>query len=159
MLYMKSIDEIRHSNLKRAIEKAGSQAKLATMSVLSDAYISQVVNKLKNKSGQPRTLGDLAARKIETGLDLPHGWMDTDHDVASDLSEAALLVARWFDSLSPDEQERFRHLAKVLTSTAISDTAVEESMPVTAIRRRYGDAMRDLGLDTDEPHDKGRSRS
>lgn len=159
MFHMKSIDEIRQSNLRTAIQKAGSQAKLANASSLSDAYISQVVNKLRNKSGQPRTLGASAARKIEAGLDLPRGWMDTDHDAASDLSEAALLVARWFDSLSPDEQERFRHLAKVLTSTAISDTAVEESMPVTAIRRRYGDAMRDLGLDTDEPHDKGRSRS
>lgn len=40
MFHMKSIDEIRQSNLRTAIQKAGSQAKLANASSLSDAYIS-----------------------------------------------------------------------------------------------------------------------
>lgn len=142
MFHMKSIDEIRQSNLRTAIQKAGSQAKLANASSLSDAYISQVVNKLRNKSGQPRTLGASAARKIEAGLDLPRGWMDTDHEAASELSEAAMTVARWFDGLSDDEKSRFGQLVRVLTSTAISDEAVGQKLPATSLRQDINRTLR-----------------
>ena len=43
----------------------------------TDATLSQIKNKAKHsKTGKPRSMGDELARKIETKLNLPFGWMD-----------------------------------------------------------------------------------
>ena len=68
--------------------------------------------------------------------------MDTDLEAASELSEAAMTVARWFDGLSDDEKSRFGQLVRVLTSTAISDEAVGQKLPATSLRQDINRTLR-----------------
>ena len=68
------IKEIRRANLELAIRLAGGQLRdLCEATDLNSSYLSTVRN-----SYQGRGLGDSAAKKIEVGLNLPEGWMDTD---------------------------------------------------------------------------------
>lgn len=62
---------IRLYNLKRLIAEAGGQKKLAQRCGVSPAYLSQIIS-LRT----PRKMGDNVARRLERGMDKPHGWMD-----------------------------------------------------------------------------------
>lgn len=73
------IKQIRLNNLRNLINEAGTIAALARKSTTAPAYISQILNRLPSASGSPRTLGDKLARKLETTMGKPFGWMDTDH--------------------------------------------------------------------------------
>ena len=80
---MKTIDEIRRLNLIEAIARAGTAKALAEKADLSAAYISQVKNgQPDSKTGNPKNLGDEAARKIEKAVGVTRGWMDVDHSTA-----------------------------------------------------------------------------
>jgi phage repressor protein C with HTH and peptisase S24 domain len=83
---MKTNDETRRLNLLLAIpmsadaKGAGTQAKLAGRIGTAPAYLSQIKNKTPDsKSGTPKAMGDDMARRIEEALNLPTGWMDTEH--------------------------------------------------------------------------------
>lgn len=90
------IHQIRLTNLQQAIKKAGSQARLADMVGIKSAYISQIKN-----SKHPTNMGNDVARRIESALGLPHGWMDVLHTVDPVMevfySCAAQLTAAGFD--------------------------------------------------------------
>lgn len=44
----------------------------------TDATLSQIKNQsAHHKTGKPRAMGDDLARRIESALELPEGWMDT----------------------------------------------------------------------------------
>lgn len=66
--------EIRAANLRALIEKHGTIAKLSELVDTAPAYISQILS-AKSRA----TVGDVLARKVETRLQLPHGWMDREH--------------------------------------------------------------------------------
>lgn len=77
---MRTIDEIRRANLLLAIDRVGSAKKLADLTGLAPAYISQVKTRApESKGGKQRNLGDDAARRIDKALGEPTGWMDTPH--------------------------------------------------------------------------------
>ncbi|MEX3555196.1 MAG: S24 family peptidase [Burkholderia gladioli] len=85
---MKTIDEIRLGNLSLAIERLGSARKLAEAARVSDAYLSQIKNRLTStSSGKPKVMGDEVARKIEVALNEPVGWMDTDRTIQAKLTD------------------------------------------------------------------------
>lgn len=93
---MQTNDEVRRLNLERAIRKVGSAAKLAEAAKTSPAYLSQIKNRTPDsKSGTPKTMGDDMARRIETAIGMPIGWMDIKHtdqssaDVAHGAGEGA----------------------------------------------------------------------
>ncbi|MDH4228957.1 MAG: S24 family peptidase [Nitrospirota bacterium] len=65
---------IRRQNLLHLIAEAGGQKKLAGRTAVNPAYLSQI---LSDKT--PRTMGDDVARRLERGMDKPHGWMDVTH--------------------------------------------------------------------------------
>ena len=69
-----NLKEIRRKNLEIVISKAGSAAKLASITDLSASAISQIKSE-KHK----RNIGDKIARKIETDMSLSYGWMDQLH--------------------------------------------------------------------------------
>ena len=74
---MRTVSETRRINLIEAIRVAGSAEALAEAANVSAAYISQVKNGLPDsKTGTPKNAGDQFARKIETGIKKPRGWMD-----------------------------------------------------------------------------------
>jgi SOS-response transcriptional repressor LexA len=67
--------EIRLLNLRQAIQEVGTQTKLASMVDTQPAYISQILNPTRKEQ-----IGDALARKIESALNKPTGWMDRLHD-------------------------------------------------------------------------------
>ncbi len=79
---MKTIDEIRRQNLLEAMARMGTARALAEKADLSAAYLSQVKNgQPDSKTGNPKNLGDDAARKIEKAIGETRGWMDVDHSL------------------------------------------------------------------------------
>ncbi|MBA4260385.1 MAG: hypothetical protein C0446_14575 [Chitinophaga sp.] len=77
---MKSIDEIRVSNLEILIKKYGTIQKLANALDRSHGQVSQWKNRAKSSStGKPRGMESETARWIERTLKLAENWLDTDH--------------------------------------------------------------------------------
>lgn len=80
MAAMKAVSEIRLENLEALVREAGTAEHLAERSELSPVYLSQIRSRtIDRKTGKPRNLGDKAARKLESGMGKPVGWMDAQH--------------------------------------------------------------------------------
>jgi len=75
------IAEIRRINLLKLRKEMGlSFAEIARRTGTNDQYLSQIANKRIQKGGKrPRSMSSDYAGKIETGLGLPPGWLDTAH--------------------------------------------------------------------------------
>lgn len=76
---MRTINEIRHANLLLLIDEYGSLAELNDQLGLprTDATLSQIKNRSKDsKTGKPRVMGDVLARRMEAALGKQTGWMD-----------------------------------------------------------------------------------
>jgi SOS-response transcriptional repressor LexA len=91
---MRTIDDIRHSNLLDLISKYGGQRQLADTIGKAPAQISQWVTRAPNhRTGTPRVIGTASARDIETRCGLPEGWLDqeraSDFVVVKSLGETA----------------------------------------------------------------------
>lgn len=76
------INTIRVANLKALIARHKNQRAFADAVATAPAYISQILSGNELPSGKARGVGNDLARKIEEKLDLPHGWMDRQHDEA-----------------------------------------------------------------------------
>ena len=89
------IKDIRRANLRylqnRAIRDGISKADFAEKVGTSASTLSQILG-----GKAVRNLGDDLARKIESNLELSHGWMDQQHPElidAEDLGEAKIIGA------------------------------------------------------------------
>ena len=69
-----NIKTIRKANLLEQINRFSSQREFSEQVGLSAAHVSQMVTGRRN-------VGDVVARRIESGLDLPEGYMDVQHPV------------------------------------------------------------------------------
>jgi hypothetical protein len=69
-------NEVRIQNLRILVSETGSIAKVAKKIDTSPAYLSQIINGVKSSTGTARGIGDKLARKLESGLHKPHGWLD-----------------------------------------------------------------------------------
>lgn len=70
-----TVKEIREKNLRLLIAESGSsQGAFANTIDTAAAYLSQIFSPTIKRS-----MGDQVARKIETKLNLPKGWMDSHH--------------------------------------------------------------------------------
>ncbi len=135
---MRTIDEIRRTNLELAIQQFGGRAvALANAAGLSAAYISQIRTKAPDsKSGKPKTLGDDAARKIEAAMEAPAGWMDADHGAkakapANDRSTSGNQARVWpfstpraeFDRLSDQDRANLDAVIAKFVAGCLSEQA------------------------------------
>ncbi|WP_434779344.1 LexA family protein [Neisseria sp. Ec49-e6-T10] len=79
---MKTIADIRHSNLLKLIDEYKSVTHFANHMGKSYAQISQLKNRSLNSTGKgkPRSVGDDLAREIEQKTGKPYGWMDISHE-------------------------------------------------------------------------------
>lgn len=78
---VKTIDDIRLSNLSLLIAHTGGQRHLADRIGKAPAQISQWVNRAPSSStGLPRRMSTETARDMERLLGLPLGWMDATND-------------------------------------------------------------------------------
>lgn len=81
---MKAVGDIRLGNLELLVEQAGTLAAIAEAAGTSSVYLSQIRNRsLDSKTLKPREMGASMARRIEAALQLPSGWMDSEHEDAA----------------------------------------------------------------------------
>lgn len=77
---MKTIDDIRYENLLQLIADAGGDEKLAELYGCNVAYIRNMkLRSIDSETGKPKSIGKNTARKLETCMNRPNGWMDTSH--------------------------------------------------------------------------------
>lgn len=75
---MKLVAEIRRDNLELLIAEMGSLKAVAEHGQTSEIYLSQIRNRaIDQKTGQPRSMGNQIARRLEAGRAV--GWMDEPH--------------------------------------------------------------------------------
>lgn len=74
------IKKIREINLRKAIEIAGSAAKLCDQADIAASYVSSILSPTHKAS-----LGNKLARKIESSLNVHEGWMDIIHPDSSEI--------------------------------------------------------------------------
>jgi len=115
---MRSISEIRHANLIHIIETRFNGVQSATASAL--AIQPNLVSRWKNG----KSIGNNAARSIETKLGLPQYWMDSDRDDVTVVLDDAVgaIVARnlreWMDATpSLNTQGKLQKASMVSQST------------------------------------------
>ena len=111
---MKTIAEIRKINLQRAKQLAGGTFELLSEKTNTNAaYLSQINNgAIDPKTGKPRTMGGITARKIENGLGLQKGWMDTDDSKQTRNASKTNYTVGIADDFSDDWEEIPYYYAK-----------------------------------------------
>lgn len=108
---MKPVSEIRLANLERLVSEAGTADALAERCGVSPVYVSQIRSRaIDRKTGKPRNLGSVAARKLEAGMSKIEGWMDRDHDDGGPGNRAgnwpfARVRKEDYDRLSPSQKD------------------------------------------------------
>ncbi|WP_294261548.1 hypothetical protein [uncultured Comamonas sp.] len=102
MQKMKTCSEIRHENLLKVIEEAGSLQVVADRLDKSHAQISQLKTQAKHSgTGKPRVIGDDMARLIEEKFQLEIGWMDNPHGPQEDRPIPLQPSSSWPFKISP----------------------------------------------------------
>lgn len=121
-----TIEEIRLTNLRLLIEeceavtvgkqtyRAGTAAALAARSKTSPSYLSQILIRFRNPSGNIREIGTELARKLEKGAKKPIGWMDVRHDdLDSAENELRLLYAAMDESAKATLMAQARLISQI----------------------------------------------
>lgn len=76
---MKTVQQIRQENFEKLIAEAGSVAELARRTGYDKpAYLYQVRAQKERPNGKPLQIGRRMAAKLESGMNKPSGWMDSD---------------------------------------------------------------------------------
>lgn len=89
--------EFRRTNLESLIQEYGTIERLSDLSDQSPSYISQVRNGTRN-------MGNKVARKVESELGLPAGWMDLDHQ-GQRPTDTVPVELTYFRKLSREQRE------------------------------------------------------
>ena len=93
-----TIHDTRLRNLQLLIEHFGSIVALSNATGVSEKYLSQVMNRTRLPSGNPKNIGSNVARRLEQGANMPAGWMDITQEIH----------AATTPSISPQEAELLR---------------------------------------------------
>jgi len=102
------IRAIRHHNLTRLVREAGGQKRLAERAGVSAAYVSQVLSCKVN-----RNVGHSMARRLESGMNKPYGWMDVlpEADAGAGMLREVDAIAGGYGRARRDGRRRERVLA------------------------------------------------
>lgn len=74
------IRTVRRTNFETLIKEAGTIAELSRRTGTSEKYLRHIYNGFISPGAKsPKQVGDETARKLETGMGKPHGWMDISH--------------------------------------------------------------------------------
>lgn len=116
---METIASTRRANLNLLLEEVGAghgdAARLARLTGVKPPIISQLRRLTYYPSGVERAMGDDIARKLETGMGKPTGWMDHPHAVTRDGDELELLQV--LRLLTPEQKEHIASAAKLFART------------------------------------------
>lgn len=87
------IDEIRRDNMAILVKEMGSVKALADLLAASDSQVSQwLLGSAHSKTGKPRGMRPVSARKIEKACKKTEGWLDQDHSEQDTVTVEALTV-------------------------------------------------------------------
>ncbi len=108
MVCMKTVGQIRRENLLSLEKKHGSLAELNQLLELPrpDSTLSQIKNQSMSSRGKPRMMGSVLARRIESRLNLPDGWMDNDHNPPSYRQQRIEVALKAMEQLPDDQLDR-----------------------------------------------------
>lgn len=118
---------IRLINLETLVAREDKASTFAEKIGMSASQLSQIRNP-KYK----RTVGDAAARSIESALGLPHGWMDVLHDneamrVINEQDETMLKLAKMMLPVAtPHSNAHLQRIIEGLEQNQVSDTEKKE---------------------------------
>jgi hypothetical protein len=123
---MQTVGKTRLARLHILIKKYGSQANLndAIGLARTDATVSQIKNQNLTSRGNTKVMGEDFARRIETALKLPVGWMDTPptyaelHNTPEDQHDPRLLAHKVMEDMPAD---KVRMALKLLSALAQPD--------------------------------------
>lgn len=112
--------EIRLKNLEKLIEIHGSAAKIAELIGSAPSVFSVI----RSDKYPDKNMGNGMARRIETALKLPHGWMDqlqdgdapekiSDNTMTMDELEHEMLTI--MQAQTPEQKAMLLEIAKTLT--------------------------------------------
>lgn len=108
-----------------------SQSELARRLKIKQPTLS-VLESGRTQEVQASTLDALVRELQTTSAYLLHGKGPAHPSKESaQLSQAAQVFARYYESLPADQQRQLREIARTITGKAIPDHEVEEKMPVT----------------------------
>lgn len=124
------INEIRKENLDKLLEKFSTIREFADVTGSAAAHISQMKNGV-------RPMGTAVARRIESAMKLPRGWMDQSHledeESKPEVSEEALKLAQVLTLQPADKLEKLRG------ALAIADISAD--MPENVVQLPPKDAL------------------
>ena len=110
---MKTIEETRLSRLLMLIEEYGSVAALARKLKVDDAQVNQWKKQYgDSKTGKPRAIGSISARKIEEKTGKPRGWMDQPVYESSDQEINATIEL--IKKLPPDQLHKVEEIVNLV---------------------------------------------
>jgi len=109
---MRDIDEIRRENLRRIEHELGGATEAAKVVGMSPAqFINLRTGAKDSKTGKPRGMRKETARRIETALRKPLGWLDMPPQTEkSSLDESAHSLIRAYRAAEPRIQAAVRLL-------------------------------------------------
>ena len=117
MMSVMDIYEIRRRNLARVLEEEdGTIVQLARRTGTSANYLTQVLSERV-----ARHMGSTVARRIESKLELPEGWMDKVTDVPLSLSDESIAMAQKIDRLPPTLRAKIARELDILTRYVSDD--------------------------------------
>lgn len=104
---MRTVAQIRLANLELLITELGTMEAVAEKGQTSSVYLSQLRQRAVDiKTGRPREMGGVIARRLETGTKKQPGWMDQEH---ADPAQPTITGEAWafikkFLALPPEER-------------------------------------------------------
>lgn len=90
---------------------AGTAKALSMKCDTSSSYISQVLTRVPNPSGEIRTIGPILARKLEKYCKKPIGWMDVSHE---DIDPAENELRILFAAMDEKAREKLLKQARLI---------------------------------------------
>lgn len=104
---VKTASAIRLENFEDLVREAGSLAELARRAETNPIYLSQLRSQATTRKGTKRGIGDQLARRLESAMGKPIGWLDQEHaggqrDLVLTDQERDLVLA--FRALPDDHQ-------------------------------------------------------
>jgi hypothetical protein len=141
---MKTIADIRRNNLELLRMETVSKTlrELADNTDTQPAHLSQIRNRLPDsRTGKPKEMGDVIARRLETGMGKPRGWMDQTHEPKPPGAEPEPptgIIAKLIDALAPlaEQSEKTDRLLAENRELAAQVRSLEESVTLLTEEHR-----------------------
>lgn len=110
-----TVNDIRRENARLLARECNGLAEFARRIGRGDPYVSQLLGRTPS-----RGIGHATARLIERAFSKPEGWLDQPSG-AEGLSDSTLAVARFWESLTEDEQARLRQVFTIVLGRNVPD--------------------------------------